>query len=433
MKKIILRAGLLLLFFIGVLSGYKVDNSYAATSQDIVVSNIGYSYSLTLTGNTSNYFQWGYIDLANIIPGLTRDTAITSVKYRVKFNGSDARTTRNPYMQVWLSSYYSNTYGPSGSILSTRYRSDSTVGQWYEYTFNFNPDAGEQISNRIIGLDMEGVDSYDACSWTIELLEVKYRKYSIDVNANITNERYVNIISTKFNPSVDSKIAILNVNDNRWILGNSSSRVSFDSGALQKIATDTGVKPEVTYTYYIYHEVGSENSAFGGTSTLYVCTIKVPSDATYAAQYAADAKMAAENVVGYVNNSTGDTITAVRDTTGTVLQEARQTRTMLNSLQTTITNIQNNLGTDTTPPTIKLKTASGAMATSGGSIQAVLDISDNKSSVFTYSLDGVNYSSLPLNKVISLPVSSPGANMINVWVKDEARNVCSTSITIRKI
>jgi len=173
-----------------------------------------------------------------------------------------------------------------------------------------------------------------------------------------------------------------------------------------------------------------------------------------AASYALSAKTSADsaatnasNAYNAVNNANGNTITAVRDGSGTALAEARLAKTnslnaynealaantKLNSLQTTVTNIQNNMGGDTSPPVPRLRTVSGAVATSGGSIQAVLDVSDNVSSTFTYSLDGSLYNSLPVNRVISLPVSSPGPNVISVWVKDQAGNEGNTSITIRKL
>ncbi|KJS02163.1 MAG: hypothetical protein VR68_03895 [Peptococcaceae bacterium BRH_c4a] len=147
------------------------------------------------------------------------------------------------------------------------------------------------------------------------------------------------------------------------------------------------------------------------------------------------------NDTNYIRNSMLSTSGGiVQDASGTVLDEARQAKneartanTKLDTIQTTVTNIQNSIGADTTPPVVKIRTVSGAVATSGGSIQAVLDVSDNLSSTFTYSLDGSLYNPLPVNKVISLPVSSPGPNVISVWVKDQAGNVGTASISIRKL
>ncbi|MCL6478990.1 MAG: hypothetical protein K6T65_11330 [Peptococcaceae bacterium] len=113
--------------------------------------------------------------------------------------------------------------------------------------------------------------------------------------------------------------------------------------------------------------------------------------------------------------------------------EAHTANIKLDKLQTSIMNIQNNMGADVAPPVVRIRTVSGAMATSGSSIQAVVDVADNVSSVFTYSLDGSNFTALPGNKVINLPVNSQGINLITVWIMDEAGNVCSATITIRKL
>ncbi len=89
---------------------------------------------------------------------------------------------------------------------------------------------------------------------------------------------------------------------------------------------------------------------------------------------------------------------------------------------------------DSEKPVIRsFKTLSGAVATSGGSIQAVLDVSDNISETFTYSLDGASYAPLPAGGVIALPVNSPGPNVITVRVKDQAGNIGRSSITIRRL
>lgn len=144
------------------------------------------------------------------------------------------------------------------------------------------------------------------------------------------------------------------------------------------------------------------------------------------------ARVSADMAVGAVTNIHGNTITAVRDAGGTVLEEARKTNTRLNAIQTSITNIENGMD-DISPPQVKVRTASGALATSGGSIMAVLDISDNVSQSFTYSLDGATYQNIPANRAIIIPVSSPGLNLIPVWVRDQAGNTGTASITIRKL
>lgn len=169
--------------------------------------------------------------------------------------------------------------------------------------------------------------------------------------------------------------------------------------------------------------------------------------ANNASTYAQQARISADaastnaaNAFNAVSNANGNTITAVRDSSGTVLSEARQAKseaqaanTKLDSIQTAVTNIQNNIRADISPPAVKIRTVSGAAATSAGSIQAYLDISDNVSSSFTYSLDGATYNAVPVNRVISLPVSVPGSNIIQVWIKDQAGNIGASSISIRKL
>jgi len=213
--------------------------------------------------------------------------------------------------------------------------------------------------------------------------------------------------------------------------------------------------------YWSYYANSNASTASSNASTAATNANTAATNALNAKTSADNAKTAADNAkasadtaatnasnsYNAVNNVNGNTVTAVRDATSTALAEARQSKTnalnayneahtantKIDSLQTSITTIQNNLGGDTTPPVPRLRTVSGAVATSGGSIQAVLDISDNISSTFTYSLDGTLYVPVPINKEISLPVTNFGPNVISAWVKDQAGNVGTTSITIRKI
>ena len=212
------------------------------------------------------------------------------------------------------------------------------------------------------------------------------------------------------------------------------------------------------WSYYGYSYASAANTnAANAASYSNSANTNAANAATFsssAATNAANAKLSADtantsasNALNAVNNANGNTISAVRDAAGTVLDESRQSKisatnayneshtanTKLDTLQTTVTNIQNSIGADTTPPVPRLRTVSGAAATSGGSIQAVLDISDNVSVTFTYSLDGVSYGPVPISKIINLSVVSPGSNVIPVWVKDLAGNVGTTSITIRKL
>ncbi|OPX89919.1 MAG: hypothetical protein A4E53_01333 [Pelotomaculum sp. PtaB.Bin104] len=104
--------------------------------------------------------------------------------------------------------------------------------------------------------------------------------------------------------------------------------------------------------------------------------------------------------------------------------------TQIDNLNTTINNFT---GADKTAPTVKVKTLSGALATSGNSVQAIVTITDSNDSTFTYSINGGSYFSVPGNKIISLPVSTFGPNAITVNVKDAVGNIGSDTIIIRKL
>lgn len=121
----------------------------------------------------------------------------------------------------------------------------------------------------------------------------------------------------------------------------------------------------------------------------------------------------------------------------TLAREARDNASAANikidSLKTEIIKIQTGIATDVSPPTVKIKTLSGAAATSGSSIRVVVDVSDNQSTVFAYSLDNVTYIPLLGNGLIDLPVINAGSNLIAVWVKDEGGNASKVSIVIRRL
>lgn len=137
------------------------------------------------------------------------------------------------------------------------------------------------------------------------------------------------------------------------------------------------------------------------------------------------------NAYNSVNNANGSAITAVRDANGTVLQEVRNANTRLNSLESTVTNIQNNLGGDNTPPLLKIKTFSGALATSGNKIATYIMVTDTTPGPYYYRINGGSYDVLPVNGVVDLPVTKLGNNVIFVTVKDQAGNETTDAITIR--
>jgi hypothetical protein len=132
---------------------------------------------------------------------------------------------------------------------------------------------------------------------------------------------------------------------------------------------------------------------------------------------------------------TWDTLTS--KSAATLAREARDNagaaNIKLNTLETAIANINTGIATDVSTPTVKIKTLSGAAATSGSSIRAVVDVSDNQSKTFIYSLDNVTYIPLPGNGLINLPVINAGPNLIAMWVKDEGGNASKVSIVIRRL
>jgi hypothetical protein len=103
--------------------------------------------------------------------------------------------------------------------------------------------------------------------------------------------------------------------------------------------------------------------------------------------------------------------------------------TRINNLQTSVTNIQNG---DSVPPTVELDTVSGARATSSSSIQLVAAVGDNKSTNFTYSINGGGYSALPADGKFSVSLTN-GPNNIAVRVKDETGNVTVKTINIWRL
>ncbi len=152
------------------------------------------------------------------------------------------------------------------------------------------------------------------------------------------------------------------------------------------------------------------------------------------------------NTVGYTDSSiftdftladtkaiTAEARDAVKDSVSTALEEARYANNKLEDLQTAILDLHSRSLLDTIPPTIKIKTVSGAVATSGESIGVVLDVSDNRAGLFSYSVDGTNYSLLPEDNIVNLFLDSQGINVKKIWVQDEAGNRGTGIIIIRKI
>jgi|GEM_PF-2962762 len=433
---------IIIVVFVGILFGSGVVS--AAGYNDYTINN-SYSYSIGLSGNTSNHFVRTGIQLSYIYSQLTNDTSLTYIRYRVKFNGSDARSDYDPNLTITLAGNYNNNgmWGETVSPLqmSTNSRSNSTQGQWYEYSRSFDPNTGSQVANRMLYLFLSGVDEYDYCSFTVEILEVRYRKYVVDITTSITSDRYIELEVNRFSGATDTRVAIQNINDGRWIAGSSNSRVAFSGSNTAYTVIDTGVMPEKTYTYYLYYQVGSSTSI--PPVGPIVVLVKVPSDATLAVEQTIDAGSSAAQWAHWANDNAAaaeDMAREARDRADTAstnalnaYNEAHLANTKLNDMQVSITNIQNNMGADTAPPIINLGTLSGARATSGTSIKAFLNVSDNISTTFNYSINGGEYQLLPVNGIIDLPVTEQGVNPIYVRVKDEAGNINSVFMKIRKL
>lgn len=113
--------------------------------------------------------------------------------------------------------------------------------------------------------------------------------------------------------------------------------------------------------------------------------------------------------------------------------KADSIQSSVNNINNTVNSINTTVSGDDTAPTVYVKTLSGALATSGSSINMVVSASDNKSVTLTYSINGGPYQILPADGIISVPISNNGPNAITVRVKDEAGNIGLAALVIRKI
>lgn len=249
-----------------------------------------------------------------------------------------------------------------------------------------------------------------------------------------------------------SYYAYANANSANINASNAATYSSWANSNASAAASNTSYSGQSAgyWSYSGYNQAASANTNAANAASWTWDSSTSKSAATLAREARDSASTASSNAssaYSAVNNANGNTITAVRDAGGTVLEEARQSKTnalnaynkaveannKIENMQSQITNIENKLGIDISPPAVRIRTVSGAAATSGNSIQGVLEISDNASSNFIYSLDGTTYSAVPINKIVSLPVNNPGSNVITVLVKDQAGNIGSSSITIRRL
>lgn len=87
---------------------------------------------------------------------------------------------------------------------------------------------------------------------------------------------------------------------------------------------------------------------------------------------------------------------------------------------------------DYTPPTVEVKTASGATLTSGGSMNLLVKAKDNVSTKLAYRINGSAWAVLPSNGVISSGTLVVGRNQLNVEVIDESGNVAQEVVNVWK-
>lgn len=87
---------------------------------------------------------------------------------------------------------------------------------------------------------------------------------------------------------------------------------------------------------------------------------------------------------------------------------------------------------DNTAPLLSVKTVNGATSTRTGSIRLHLTVKDNITTDdnIQYSTDGLDWSALPTDKIITVSGLINGLNNINVKIKDEAGNISEATINV---
>jgi hypothetical protein len=358
------------------------------------------------------------------VPGLTIGDSIVQVTLRYKYYNLGAGMTYR--MHAYRGNWYLT--GPTSTLIS-----NIILGtDWSPYeTYNVNSIGANKLGFEWFA-PHQGLD--------VEVTNVKYKRYSVD-NVSLSvdpNTGYVNVAIANSTPTTNYKYYIQNITTGK----------SFDG--YEGINADNSVTPGKAFTYYVragFAEYAVNNPVIS-TQTIFV-----PMDSQLTDKV--------NTIISNTSNPYGNTIDAVRDSAGTALSEARQAKTSaqnastyasqantnainayntaqtvsikIDTLSSAITNIQNNMGTDTTSPIVNLSTLSGARATSGNSIRAFLNVSDNISTTCLYSINNGDYHVLPDDGIIDLPVTKPGANQIYIKVKDEAGNTNSVLINIRKL
>lgn len=268
MRYFILSFALMLLMII--ISGGMVSAG-GYTDHTITTSKLFYQK------NTSTGYQHDSdIFLPNIFPEIDGSTAITYLKVRVKTGNYTSSSTS---LKLLFGSYYltyGDEYSPpyfsgyvraDGSLaeeLFTRTGSQSTIGQWYTYEYSWNPNANQHIGDRklILSATSGGNSYYYYYDWTMEIQEIRYRKYNIDYTVTITPERYVKFTINKPAP-ITAGILIKNtsISPNVYVAGSSyyngiSDCPSFSSSSAPEYI-DSTVIPGKTYNYTMQYIVGN--------------------------------------------------------------------------------------------------------------------------------------------------------------------------------
>lgn len=191
--------------------------------------------------------------------------------------------------------------------------------------------------------------------------------------------------------------------------------------------------------YWSYNAYSKANSANTNAANAKTEATNAKNEAAAAKNYASTA---ASRVWDSTENKSAATLAKeARDKANTAVNNTAYIRNTqlpgienkINNLDTKITNIQNSVGEDTTPPNVEIRTVSGARATSGSSIKLFIEATDNKSTNLEYKINDGSYQPIPADGIISAPVNSYPVSIISVKVRDEAGNETQKLLSIRKL
>ena len=249
------------------------------------------------------------------------------------------------------------------------------------------------------------------------LHSVTVNEYSIDdVKAEVTDKGYVVFTITQNAPNIKLEYKIENITTGKTI----EEKSLVNTFSIKDLSPQLGL----VNIYRLDWSNGRERTTYG------YFEVYVPID---------------PQLRKSVHNEHGSTIDSVRDKDGTVLEEARNAKNIAKHIsETQITNLENKIdniettinnisGADNMAPLVKVKTLSGARATSANSIEALVNVTDNKADSYEYSVNNGNYRNLPGDNTISLSPIHPGDNVFKIKVRDTQGNTGMDSINIRGI